>query len=184
MTGAGCGISPCPAPPPPQPPGAAQGSGEAASGSESKVSSEWKWMWEWPEPVCGVAEPDAEALRCFLGWSSPPVRWRRQREHGRPRRRGGVVVAREPRERVGDARERAEVGGVRGRELRAVLRHGAQQVPTVCPRGGGAASGEAHHGFCIGSVGDRNFCVLHPLTVHEANSRLPLRFCVGLLESV
>ena len=36
------------------------------------MSSEWKWMWEWPEPVCGVAEPDAEALRCFLGWSSSP----------------------------------------------------------------------------------------------------------------
>ena len=132
------------------------------------MSSEWKWMWEWPEPVCGVAEPDAEALRCFLGWSSSPPRFDGggSVSMGDP---GGVVVAREPRERVGDARERAEVGGVRGRELRAVLRRGAQQVPTACLRRGGA--GEAHHGFCIGSVGDRNFCVLHPTTVHEANSR-------------
>jgi len=57
---------------------------------------------------------------------------RRQRKHGRPRRRrGGVVVAREPRERVGDARERAEVGGVRGREARAVVRGGPQQVPAL-----------------------------------------------------
>jgi hypothetical protein len=50
---------------------------------------------------------------------------RRQREHGRPRRRGGVVVARKLRQRVGNARERAKVGGVRGRELRA------PQVPAL-----------------------------------------------------
>ena len=39
-------------------------------------------------------------------------------------------------------------------------------------------------GFCVRAARDRIFCVRDANTVHDANSRMPLLFCVVLLESV
>ena len=83
-------------------------------------------------------------------------------------------------------------GGRRGRRWPAAEDRGGttrrprpdEEVASRSPRPRHSTPRRALAGFCVGSVGDRYFCLRHPSTVDEANSQMPFYFCTTLLESV